>query len=115
MKAIKYHWQDLIIAKEVGNPAGEGKVYEELGNTYSSKGDFSKAIKYHRQLRKVLFIKLVLNSVTSTPQRMCQPKQHDDVHDVCVFVCKCVLGSSRASQPLNILAYAFSSTSAFSL
>jgi hypothetical protein len=60
VKAIKYHWQDLIIAKEVGNRAGEGKVYEELGNTYSSKGDFSKAIKYHRQLRKVLFIKLVL-------------------------------------------------------
>ena len=37
------------------------------------------------------------------------------VHDVCVFVCKGVLGSSRASQPLNIITYAFSSTSAFSL
>jgi hypothetical protein len=58
---------------------------------------------------------LVLDSVTSTPQWIRQPKPRDDVHDVCVFVCKCVLGSSRASQPLNILAYAFSSTLAFSL
>jgi hypothetical protein len=46
---------------------------------------------------------------------MRQPKPRDDVHDVCVFVRKCVLGTSRASRPLNILAYAFSSTSAFSL
>ena len=59
----------------------------------------------------VLFI--VLNSVTSTPQCIRQPEPRD-VHDVCVFVCKCVLGSPRASQPLNIFAYAFSSTSAFS-
>ena len=34
---------------------------------------------------------------------------------VYVFVCKCALGSSKASQPLNILAYAISSTSASSL
>ena len=58
---------------------------------------------------------MVLDSVTSTPQWIRQPKPRDDVHDVCVFVCKCVIGSSRASQPLDILAYAFSSTSAFSL
>jgi hypothetical protein len=45
---------------------------------------------------------LVLNSVTSTLQWIRQPKPRDVVHDVCVFVCKCVLGSSRASQPLNI-------------
>ena len=57
---------------------------------------------------------LALNSVTSTPQWIRQPKPRDGVYDVCVFVCKCVLRSSRASQPLNILAYAFSSTSASS-
>jgi hypothetical protein len=45
---------------------------------------------------------LVLDSVTSTPQWIRQPKPRDVVHDVCVFVCKCVLGSPRASQPLNI-------------
>jgi hypothetical protein len=56
---------------------------------------------------------LVLDSVTSSPQWIRQPKPRDDVHDVCVFVCKCVIGSSRASQPLNILAYVFSSTSVF--
>ena len=57
---------------------------------------------------------LVLDSVTSTPQWIRQPKPRD-VHDVYVFVCKCVLSSPRASQPLNVFAYAFSSTSAFSL
>jgi hypothetical protein len=45
---------------------------------------------------------LVLDSVTSTPQWIRQPKPRDVVHDVFVFVCKCVLGSPRASQPLNI-------------
>ena len=40
-------------------------------------------------------------TVTSTPQWIRQPKQRDGVHDVCVFVCKCVLGSSEASQPLE--------------
>jgi hypothetical protein len=57
---------------------------------------------------------LVLDSVTSTPEWIGQPKPRD-VHDVCVFICKCVLGSPRASQPLNVFAYDFSSTSAFSL
>ena len=54
---------------------------------------------------------LVLNSVTLTPHwtRQLNPEPRD-VHDVCVFVCKCVLGSPRASQPLKIFAYAFSST-----
>jgi hypothetical protein len=37
------------------------------------------------------------------------------VHDVSVFVCKGVFGSCKASQPPNILAYTFPSTSAFSL
>ena len=30
-KAIKYHTQDLAIAKEVGDRAGEGKTYGNLG------------------------------------------------------------------------------------
>jgi hypothetical protein len=41
---------------------------------------------------------LVLNSVTSTLQWIRQPKPLDGVHNVCVFVCECVLGSSGASQ-----------------
>ena len=49
---------------------------------------------------------LVLNSVTTTPRWICQPEPRD-VHDVCVFVCKCVLGSPGASLPLIIFAYAF--------
>jgi hypothetical protein len=54
---------------------------------------------------------LVLDSVTSTPQWILQPKPRDDVHDVCVLVCKCVLRRSRDSQPLNILAYEWIRTS----
>jgi hypothetical protein len=45
---------------------------------------------------------LVLDSVTSTPQWIRQPKPRDVVHKVCMFECECVLGSPRASQPLNI-------------
>jgi hypothetical protein len=46
---------------------------------------------------------LVLDSVTSTPQWIRQPKPRGCVHDVCVFVCECVLGRSRGSQPPNLL------------
>ena len=45
---------------------------------------------------------LVLDSVTSTPQWIRQPKPRGCVHDVCVFVCEYVLGRSRVSQPLNL-------------
>jgi hypothetical protein len=45
---------------------------------------------------------LVLDSVTSTPQWIRQPKPRGCLHDVCVFVCECVLGRSQVSQPLNL-------------
>jgi tetratricopeptide (TPR) repeat protein len=48
-KAIEYHGQDLAIAKEVGDRAGEGGAYGNLGNAYYSLGDYSKAIAYHVQ------------------------------------------------------------------
>jgi tetratricopeptide (TPR) repeat protein len=41
--------QDLAIAKEVGDRAGEGMAYGNLGIAYQSQGDFSKAIKYYGQ------------------------------------------------------------------
>ncbi len=34
---------------EVGDRAGEGKAYGNLGNTNQSLGDFAKAIEYHTQ------------------------------------------------------------------
>ncbi len=37
------------ILKEVGDRAGEGQVYANLGNAYYSQGDYAKAIKYHTQ------------------------------------------------------------------
>ena len=48
-KAIEYHTQDLAIAKEVGNRAGEGGAYGNLGSAYEKQGDISKSIKYHAQ------------------------------------------------------------------
>jgi tetratricopeptide (TPR) repeat protein len=33
----------------VGDRAGEGRAYGNLGNAYQSHADFSKAIKYHTQ------------------------------------------------------------------
>ena len=44
-QAIKYHTQHLEIAKEVGDRAGEGKAYANLGNAHFSLGDYSKAIE----------------------------------------------------------------------
>ena len=37
----------LTIAKEVGDRAGEGGAYGNLGNAYHSLGDFKQAIEYH--------------------------------------------------------------------
>ena len=45
---------------------------------------------------------LVLNSVTSTPQWIRQPKPRSCVQSVRVFVCESVLERSRVSQPLNL-------------
>ena len=33
-QAIEYHMLDLTIAKEVGDRAGEGRAYCNLGNAY---------------------------------------------------------------------------------
>ncbi len=48
-KAIEYHTQHLAIAKEVGDRAGEGAAYANLGIAYQSHGDYAKAIEYHTQ------------------------------------------------------------------
>ncbi|XP_068726251.1 tetratricopeptide repeat protein 28-like [Montipora capricornis] len=48
-QAIKYHQQDLRIAKEVWDRVGEGRAYCNLGNAYQSLGDFRQAIEYHKQ------------------------------------------------------------------
>ena len=48
-QAVKYHNQHLSIAKELGDRAGEGSAYGNLGNAYQSLGDFKQAVKYHNQ------------------------------------------------------------------
>jgi tetratricopeptide (TPR) repeat protein len=47
-KAIEYHAQHLAIAKEVGERAGEGRAYGNLGRAYQ-EGNFSKNFEYHAQ------------------------------------------------------------------
>ena len=37
------------MAKEVGDRAGEGRAYANLGCAYDSQGDYAKAIAYHTQ------------------------------------------------------------------
>ncbi len=37
------------MAKEVGDRAGEGSAYANLGNADHSQGDYAKAIEYHMQ------------------------------------------------------------------
>ena len=46
-KEIEYHRHHLQVAKEVGDKAGEGQAYGNLGIAYRSLGDFHKAIEYH--------------------------------------------------------------------
>ncbi|KAL9965096.1 hypothetical protein ACROYT_G028845 [Oculina patagonica] len=52
-KAIEYHELHLIIAKEVGDTAGEGRAYGSLGNAYHSLGDFKQAMEYHERDLKI--------------------------------------------------------------
>ncbi|XP_067046747.1 tetratricopeptide repeat protein 28-like [Acropora muricata] len=52
-KAIEYHEKDLKIAKEIGDRAGEGRAYGNLGIVYKSLGDYQKAIEYHEKDLKI--------------------------------------------------------------
>jgi len=45
-KAIKYHTQHLAIAKEVGNWAGEGRAYGNLGTCHMLLNEYVKAVAY---------------------------------------------------------------------
>jgi tetratricopeptide (TPR) repeat protein len=45
-KALEHHTQDLAIARQVGDRAGEGQAYGNLGIAYQSLADFSRAIEY---------------------------------------------------------------------
>ncbi|CAH3186183.1 unnamed protein product [Porites lobata] len=46
---IEYHKQQLNFAKKVGDRAGQGRAYCNLGNAYDSLGQFQQAIEYHKQ------------------------------------------------------------------
>ena len=48
-KAIEYHEKLLKIAIEIGDRAGEGRAYGNLGIAYGSLGDIRKAIEYHEK------------------------------------------------------------------
>ena len=52
-KAIEYHEKLLKIAIEIGDRAGEGAAYGNLGNAYQSLGDYRKAIEYHEKDLKI--------------------------------------------------------------
>ena len=43
----------MKIAKEIGDRAGEGRAYANLGNGYESLGDFRKAIEYYEEHLKI--------------------------------------------------------------
>jgi len=58
---------------------------------------------------------LYINTVTSTPQWIRQPKQRDVVNDVCVCLCVIVCSEILGLFSPWISGYAFSSTLAFSL
>jgi len=45
-QAIEYHAQDLSIAKEVGDRAGEGAAYGNLGTCHMHLNEYFKAVAY---------------------------------------------------------------------
>ena len=51
--AIENHESCLKIAKDVGDRAGEGRSYGNLGNAYQNLGDFKRAIEYHERHLKI--------------------------------------------------------------
>ena len=91
--------------------ASDGVAYESSEGGEESAYDDRVSLEHVcatcRAARERVCCLLVLDSVTSTPQWIRQPKPPGVVYDVCVFVCKCVLGSPRASQPLNIRLYLY--------
>jgi len=50
---LEYHERHLKIAKEVGDRAGEGRIYANIGNAFDSPGDFKKAINFHELNLKI--------------------------------------------------------------
>ena len=50
---MEYHERDLKIAKEIGDRAGEGRAYCNLGIGYYSLGDFKTAMEYHERHLKI--------------------------------------------------------------
>ena len=43
----------MKIAKEIGDGAGEGRAYGNLGIAYHSLGDYRKAIEYYEKDLKI--------------------------------------------------------------
>ena len=52
-KVIECHEKDLEIAIKIGDRAGEGEAYGNLGCAYDSMGDFPKAIVSHEKYLKI--------------------------------------------------------------
>ena len=52
-KPIEYHELDVKTAKEMGDSAGEGRSYANLGDAYYSLGNFKKAIEYYERHLKI--------------------------------------------------------------
>ncbi len=48
-KAIEYHEQALVIAREIGDRRGEGNDLGNLGNAYRDLGQVEKAKDYLRR------------------------------------------------------------------
>ena len=50
---MEHHDKDLKIAIEIGDRAGEGRAYGNLGNAFKSLGDFQKGTEYNKKDLKI--------------------------------------------------------------
>ena len=52
-QAIKFHWQALSMAKQIGNKGSEGKAYTNLGIAYHFLVGYKKEIEFHQQALRI--------------------------------------------------------------
>lgn len=47
--ALKLHKAHLSLAQELGDYAGQGRAYGNMGNAHHALGVYDQAVRYHRQ------------------------------------------------------------------
>ena len=115
-KSIECYNLHLKIARDVGDKAGEGHAYGNLGNAFSRLGDFQTAISYHNQqldLAKELGDKVAEGSaygnLGTTFYSLGDFQKAVDYHKLCLKIAKEVENKNLEGQAYGNLGIAINS------